>query len=131
MKSQHKMEQEFKTKGHGKYNEIFEDQFIKEVTGSKFVVCHFFHKDFERCKIIDKHLQEISAEHLSTKFVKINAEKAPFFVAKLQIQVLPTIVCFDDGKAKDRIVGFEELGGRDDFRREVLEERLRDAEVIA
>jgi len=28
---------------------------------------------------------------------------------------LPTLVCFEDGIAIDRIVGFEELGGVDDF----------------
>jgi thioredoxin-like negative regulator of GroEL len=131
MKEQYKMEQEFKAKGHGKYNEIFEDQFLKEVTGSKYVVCHFYHRDFERCKIIDKHLSMLSVKHISTKFVKIDAEKTAFFVGKLQVRMLPTILCFVDGVAKDRIVGFEELGARDDFRTEVLEERLRDAEVIA
>jgi len=28
---------------------------------------------------------------------------------------LPTLVCFEDGIAIDRVVGFEELGGTDDF----------------
>jgi len=28
---------------------------------------------------------------------------------------LPTLVCFEDGIAVDRIIGFEELGGTDDF----------------
>ena len=29
--------------------------------------------------------------------------------------MLPTIIMFDNGVAVDRIVGFEELGGADDF----------------
>ncbi len=33
--------------------EINEEEFLKEVTSSELVVCHFFHKDFERCKIMD------------------------------------------------------------------------------
>jgi len=33
----------------------------------------------------------------------------------LAVQVLPTIICFIDGIAVDRVVGFEELGARDDF----------------
>lgn len=37
-------------KGHGTYEEIVEDQFLKVVLASKFVICHFYHKDFERCK---------------------------------------------------------------------------------
>ena len=28
---------------------------------------------------------------------------------------MPTLVCFEDGVAIDRVVGFEELGGEDDF----------------
>lgn len=56
--------------------------------------------------------------------MSINAEKCPFFVAKLQIQVLPTIVCFMDGIAIDRIVGFEELGGKDEFPTLLLARRL-------
>ena len=29
--------------------------------------------------------------------------------------MLPTIVCFENGVAIDRIVGFDEVGGQDDF----------------
>ena len=36
----------------------------------------------------------------------INAEKAPFFVEKLGIRVIPTMVMFKDGIAVDRILGF-------------------------
>ena len=63
-------------------------------------------------------------KHTEAKFVTINAEKCPFFIAKLQIQVLPTIICFMDGVAADRIVGFEELGGQDEFPEVVLTRRL-------
>jgi hypothetical protein len=34
-------------------SEIVEEEFLKEVTGSELVVCHFYHNDFERCKIMD------------------------------------------------------------------------------
>ena len=47
--------------------------------------------------------------------MRIDAEKCPFFVQKLQIQVLPCIIMFENGVAIDRIEGFEELGGQDDF----------------
>ena len=69
--------------GHGKYEEIVEDQFLPAVTKTKFVVVHFYHKDFERCKIMDMHLGKISREHVESRFVRIDAEKCPFFVAKL------------------------------------------------
>ena len=58
---------------------------MPNVTGSKFVLCHFYHQDFERCKIVDMHLRKIAAIHPEAKFVMLNAEKAPFFIKKLQI----------------------------------------------
>ena len=38
--------------------------------------------------------------------------------------MLPTIICFMDGVAFDRIVGFEELGGNDEFPTLLLTRRL-------
>ena len=124
MKSNYEQIQENKIMGHGQYIEITETEFLPNVTGSKFVICHFYHKDFERCKIIDMHLREIAKTHLEARFVYLNAEKSPFFIQKLQIQVLPTILCFVDGIALDRVVGFADLGNRDDFPRLTLTRRL-------
>ena len=45
-------------------------------------------------------------------------------------QVLPCIIMFRDGIACDRIVGFEELGGVDDFSQLALERRLADKNII-
>jgi thiol-disulfide isomerase/thioredoxin len=131
LKNQQKQMVDNLQKGHGKYEEIVEDQFLQTVTSSKYTVVHFYHRDFERCKIIDMHLGNIVQKHLPCRFVRIDAEKAPFFVGKLAVRMLPTIVCFIDGVAVDRVVGFEELGGKDDFSTIRLEARLAQANVIA
>jgi thiol-disulfide isomerase/thioredoxin len=96
-------------KGHGQYREIVQDEFLAEVTASTRVICHFYHKDFPRCKVIDHHIQKLVQRHVETKFVKIDAEKAPFFVSKLTIRTIPTVVIFIDGVAVDKIIGFEGL----------------------
>jgi hypothetical protein len=57
-------------------------------------------------------------------------QDAPFFTEKLKIQVLPCVILFLGGVAIDRIVGFEELGGKDDFREAALEQRLLTAGVV-
>jgi hypothetical protein len=44
--------------------------------------------------------------------------------------MLPTIICFIDGVAADRIVGFDELGGTDDFPTFNLSKRLMRSGVI-
>jgi hypothetical protein len=38
--------------------------------------------------------------------------------------VLPTVICFIDGIAVDRVVGFEDMGNKDDFPTLALTRRL-------
>ena len=101
---------------YGDFKEIFEDEFLDTLLKNKKVVCHFYHDEFIKCKVMDKHLRDIAFEHPETLFVKINAEKSPFFSVKLNIKVLPTVLLSNDGKVFDRIVGFEGLDGGDDFK---------------
>eukprot|EP00903_Cladosiphon_okamuranus_P007921 g7649.t1 len=96
-------------KGHGQYREIVQDEFLPEVTSSEKVIVHFYHKDFQRCKVMDMRLGELAPRHLETKFLRIDAEKAPFFVQKLQVKILPTVICFNDGVAVHNIIGFDGL----------------------
>ena len=96
--------------GHGQYRTITQDEFLPECTGSsKFVAVHFFHDDFERCKIMDFHLKIIVEQHFECKFLRIDAAKAPFFVAKLKIRTLPSLIVFEQGKDIGRLTGFEGL----------------------
>lgn len=96
--------------GHGSLRTIVQDEFLRECTGSsKFVCVHFFHDDFERCKIMDFHLNIVAREHLEAKFLRIDAAKTPFFVAKLRIKTLPALCVFEDGKEVGRLPGFEGL----------------------
>lgn len=114
MEEKRKQEQ-YKQKGHGQYEIVAEDEFLTKVTASERVVCHFFHRDFERCKIMDHHLKRLAPKFVSTKFMGIDSEKAPFFVDKLAIKTLPTVVLFKDGVAVHKILGFHDIGGSDEF----------------
>ena len=69
------------------HTEITKEQFLKEVTSSKNVVVHFYHKDFESCKVVDDRMRAICKKFICTKFVFINAEKCPFFVGKLTVKI--------------------------------------------
>mmetsp|Transcript_86586 Transcript_86586/g.244796 ORF Transcript_86586/g.244796 Transcript_86586/m.244796 type:complete len:366 (-) Transcript_86586:2264-3361(-) len=117
MKVEHELMLANKRKGHGELTEIVQDEFLPSVMGSKRTVCHFYHKDFERCKIMDMHLTNLAAVHVETKFVKINAEKCPFFTHKLDVQILPTVICFFEGITKpgQRQIGFMGLNGEKQF----------------
>ncbi|KAL1296093.1 hypothetical protein HN51_056854 [Arachis hypogaea] len=116
--------------GHGEYTEIpSEKDFFSVVKASERVVCHFYRENWP-CKVVDKHLSILAKQHIETRFVKINAEKSPFLAEKLKIIVLPTLALIKNAKVDDYVVGFDELGGTDEFSTEDLEERLAKAQVI-
>ncbi|EFN53113.1 hypothetical protein CHLNCDRAFT_26239 [Chlorella variabilis] len=117
-------------KGHGSYEEVAEGDFLEAVTKSDRVVCHFFHREFERCRIMDKHLGLLARKFFDTRFIKLSAPDAPFFVEKLQVRMLPCVVMFLNGVAADRIIGFDALGATDDFPTSQVEKKLLKAGVV-
>lgn len=96
-------------RGHGQYRTIVQDEFLAEMTNSDKVICHFFHRDFERCKVMHHHLEKLATKHIETKFVSIDADKTPFFVDKLKIRMMPTLVFFENGVAIGKQIGFDGL----------------------
>lgn len=92
---------------------------------------HFYHRDFRRCQVMDKHLELIAPRHFATRFIRVFVENVPWLVEKLQIKVLPCVICFIHGVSKDRLIGFEEIGNDDSFTTTALELRLSLSGVIA
>jgi thioredoxin-like negative regulator of GroEL len=80
--------------GHGSYDEIEERDFFQHAHRSSRIVLHFCRPQTERCALLDKHLHALAERHCETRFVKLNAEKAPFLAARLKIKMLPTLVLF-------------------------------------
>ncbi|TVU42170.1 hypothetical protein EJB05_08562, partial [Eragrostis curvula] len=115
--------------GHGEYSEVPEKEFFAAAKASERLVCHFY-RDNWPCKVLDKHLLILAKQHVETRFIKVHAEKAPFLTEKLRIAVLPTLAIVKNAKVEDYVVGFDELGGKDDFSTEDLEERLARSEII-
>jgi len=113
MKEAQEKRLKYQALGHGSYDEIEEEAFLKTVTASPRAVVHFYHNMFEKCKVMDMHLSKCARYFFGTRFVKLNAEKAPFFVEKLKIKTLPCVVVFNDGVAIGRQVGFEGLPGEE------------------
>mmetsp|Transcript_13569 Transcript_13569/g.16451 ORF Transcript_13569/g.16451 Transcript_13569/m.16451 type:complete len:350 (+) Transcript_13569:101-1150(+) len=108
MRDMHMKVAEQRSLGHGEVRTITQDDFLPECTGkSEYVAVHFFHQEFQRCKIMDHHLKLVAPKHMSCKFLRMDAEKAPFFIQKLQIQTLPTLIVFREGKIVDKLTGFE------------------------
>ncbi|TFL00482.1 thioredoxin-like protein, partial [Pterulicium gracile] len=110
---------------YGTYVEIsVEKEVMKICAQEPRCVVHFFHHNFKRCEIMDKHLTTLSQKYTSTRFFRVFVENVPWLVHKLSIQMLPCVLSFVGGSTKDRIVGFEELGNTDAFQTAVLELKL-------
>ncbi len=121
--------QEWIRRGHGEYREVDEKDFFKEMKGEERMVCHFFRNNWP-CKVMDKHMRILAAKHIETKFVCVDAEKAPFLTDRLKIWMLPTLALIKHEKTTDYVAGFDELGGKDDFKTELLAQRLAAAGII-
>ncbi|KAI7900436.1 thioredoxin-like protein [Cokeromyces recurvatus] len=116
---------------HGLYTDITkEKEFMDITTSEKYVVGHFYHKDFRRCKIMDTHLEKLAKKYYDARFIKIDVQNAPFLVEKLQVRVLPCVIAWVDGYAQTKIVGFDALGNTDSFQTAALELKLIHAGVI-
>lgn len=117
---------------HGTYMEIKDEKELMDITTStKLCVVHFMKPDFNRCQIMDEKLRVLAEKQFDTRFVSINVENAPFLVVKLEIQVLPCVIAFIDGVGKDRIIGFEGIGYKQDtFTAVELESRLLSCGVL-
>lgn len=59
--------------------QVEEGDFLEIVTQTQRVVCHFYHRDFERCKLLDKHLTILARKYFDTRFIKLSAPVRPFF----------------------------------------------------
>nr|ACO13128.1 Thioredoxin domain-containing protein 9 [Lepeophtheirus salmonis] len=122
---------EWLKQGHGEYQEISEEkEFFNVTKKSENVVCQFYREETFRCKIFDKHLNILAKKHFETKFCKINANKCPFLVERLRIKVIPTLALIKGAKTKDYIIGFTELGNKDEFSTAMLEWRLARSDII-
>ena len=131
MRNESKRKEEWLQIGHGKYEELQDEkEFFDEQKKSERFICHFYRESTFRCKIVNKHMEILAKKHVESRFVKIDAEKAMWLAQRLKINVLPTIACILNSKTKDYIVGFDDLGGVDDFPTEMLEWRLGACEMI-
>lgn len=130
LKSQAQQLDKLRHFGHGEYTEIDEKDFFSAAKRSRCIVAHFYRPTTHRCVILDKHFTSLSRKHVCTRFVKINAEKAPFLTDRLNIHMLPTIVLVKDGVTENTLVGFEAFGGTDTFATSAVESVLKQLKMV-
>ncbi|RLV91919.1 Phosducin-like protein 1 [Spathaspora sp. JA1] len=113
----------------GNVIEVSEKTLMDSIVKHPYSIIHFYQPNFPKCQIMNTQLQLLAENHLNLKIFKIKAEKAPFLVDKLHIQVLPFVVIYKSGQELDRLIGFEKLGN-DKFNYDALELYLSRLRVI-
>ena len=58
------------------------------------------------CKMISPIIDNLSEEIKDVNFFKINVDDAEKITSDYDIMSIPTILIFEDGKLKDKVVGF-------------------------
>jgi hypothetical protein len=116
-----------------------DDECLQFTTEYERAVVHFFHPDFARCSIMDRHCEHIGRKHAQDggadmAFARVDVRNAPFVVEKLGIRVLPAVLGFVKGVVKGRVTGFEGIawGGREELPSvaAALEEKLVEWTVL-
>lgn len=69
------------------------------------------------CRMIGPVLEEMAVDYPAVKFVKLNVDEAPLVAQQFNVMNIPTVLAFEGGEVKHRIVGampkaklVEELG---------------------
>merc|ERR1712157_499888 len=124
MKATHADKQKKLAAGHGEYEMIEEKDFWDVTKKSDKIIVHFWRESTWRCEVMDKHLRQLAQKHWETRFIKINAEKAPYLSERLHIWCLPSLVLCKAGKTDHTVVGFSEFASGDECTTGEVEELL-------
>lgn len=58
------------------------------------------------CKMISPIIDDLAKEISETKFYKVNVDEAEKITKDFQIMSIPTILIFENGELKNKVVGF-------------------------
>jgi hypothetical protein len=108
--------------GHGKLEKITDQQeFFGGAKKSDRMVCIFTRNSNKYGKAMLEHAELLSQKHLECRFVWCDAENAPFLTERLNIYMLPTIVCVKDNKVHAQHNGLNEIDGSGKYSSGMLE----------
>jgi thioredoxin 1 len=102
----------------GYVDAVSQDNFEAEVVKAPGkVLVDFWAEWCGPCRMIGPVLEEMSGDYADVKFVKLNVDEAPAVAQQFSVMNIPTILAFEGGELKQRIVGampkaklVEELG---------------------
>merc|ERR1711907_542055 len=108
--------------GHGKLMKINDQQeFFAAAKKSSRMVVIFTRNSNKYGKAMLEHMEVLCQKHLEARFLWVDAENAPFLTDRLNIYMLPTIVCIKDNKVDKQHNGLNEIDGSGKYSSGMLE----------
>mmetsp|Transcript_28207 Transcript_28207/g.46397 ORF Transcript_28207/g.46397 Transcript_28207/m.46397 type:complete len:275 (-) Transcript_28207:129-953(-) len=130
LKREWKQKQQEMAQGAGRYEEMDERDMLKLASKGGNIIAHFYASGIDLGKIVDEHMKKLAPRHTEARFVMLDARKSPFLVNKWKIRTLPTISVIVKGYLVDKVIGFDDFGGKEDFPTLAMERRLAKSGVI-
>jgi len=131
MKRKADMEQKNKMNGHGKLMKINDQQeFFGAAKQSERMIVVFTRNSNKYGKAMLEHAELLAERHLEARFLWVDAENAPFLTDRLNIYMLPTIVCIKDNKVHKQHNGLNEIDGTGKYTSGTLEYLLHIDEML-
>ena len=79
---------------------------FEEVVKDGVVVVDFFATWCGPCKMLSPVLEELSEEEANVKFVKVDIDEEELLAEQYNIQAVPTVLVFKNGKVVNKNLGF-------------------------
>lgn len=84
---------------------LTDSSFDEAISGETPVLVDFWAEWCGPCKLITPVLEEIAREHDSIAIAKLNIDENPRSPAQFDVMSIPTLIVFQEGVEKKRIVG--------------------------
>jgi len=131
MKRKAEQNQKNRAAGHGSLTKINDQQeFFGAAKNSDKLVCIFTRNSNKYGKAMLEHAELLAGKHMEARFVWVDAENAPFLTDRLNIYMLPTIVCVKDNKVHKQHNGLNEIDGSGKYSSGMLEYLLHIDEML-
>lgn len=112
--------------GHGTLTKINDQQeFFAAAKKSNKMIAIFTRNSNQYGKAMLEHCELLSQRHLEARFIWVDAENAPFLTDRLNIYMLPTVVCINDNKVQTQHNGLNEIDGSGRYTSGMLEYLLQ------
>lgn len=102
--------------GYGVVNDLDDEKvFFEKMKGEDKMIVYFYRISSWSCEVMDKYVAAVARKYMEMLVCRINVEKLLFLMEKFKIWMLLMFCLICNIKVVDYIVGFDDVGGMDDF----------------